>query len=235
VKRWFVLLPAIFAAGLFAALHATAATKTAKDTNASSSIVNLGGGQFRWNVTQLSPDSEITTFALASGAGFAPSSVMSVNQPGSCSVSGRNVSCNVPLMLAPCTCQPGGTVDIVLQASGDPAGSSLQVNGATFPVQTFGGGGGPTTTTATTTAPTTTTPTTPPPPVANPVCVVPKLAGKTLAAAKAALRAAHCGIGPVQSVKSGLKKGLVVSSVPGAGHRSKAGTRVVLRISSGRK
>ena len=180
MRRW-LLLPPLFLLGMFAAMHATAATHTqhaAKATNASSTLVNLGGGQFKWNVTQLSPDSPISNFTLVPGSAFAVASVVSVSQPGSCSVSGRNVNCNVPLMDAPCMCQPGGSVDIVLQASGDPSNSVLQVNGATFAVQTFGGG--TTTTTATTTTQTTTstpppttttTKTTPPPPKKK---VVPK-------------------------------------------------------------
>jgi hypothetical protein len=40
-----------------------------------------------------------------------------------------------------------------------------------------------------------------PPPPPPPACIVPKLAGKTLAAAKAALRAAHCKLGEVQRPK----------------------------------
>jgi hypothetical protein len=170
VKRWALLLPVIFVAGLFAAFHATAATKVSKDTNASSQIVNVGGGQFKWNVTQLSPDTMIDTFTLMSAPGFTPTSVVSVSDAaGSCTVSGKNVQCHDSLMLAPCMCQPGGSVDIVLQATGDPTGSTLAVNGASFPVQATGGGYTPPTTTTqtTTTTPTpttTTTKTTPTPP-----------------------------------------------------------------------
>jgi hypothetical protein len=237
VKRWFLLLP-VFLAGLFLALHATAAVKeTAVDT----SIVPIGGGQYRLTVTQRSPDTEIHSFVFVPGSGLTITSVVSVSQPdGSCSVSGRNVSCNVTLMLAPCTCQPGGSVDVTLAGSGDTTGSTLQVNGGTYPVISYPGPT-TTTTTATTTAATTTTATTTAtttttityPPVR---CVVPKLAGKTLAAAKAGLRKAHCGVGKVTRVRSAkVKKGSVVSSTPGAGKSAKAGTPVALHVSRGAK
>jgi hypothetical protein len=229
VKRWLLLLP-IFLAGLFVAFQATAATR---DTNASSSITPIGNGQYRWNVTQLSPDTAINSFTLVPGPALTIASVVSVSQSGgSCSVSGRNVPCNVPLALAPCGCQPGGSVDIVLAGSGDDSGSTLQVNGATFPV-TANSGTGTTTTTATTTAATTTTATTTATPPAV-RCVVPKVAGKTLAAAKAALRRAHCTTGKVTHVRSKAKAGLVVSSTPRARASAKAGSAVALRVSLGK-
>jgi hypothetical protein len=64
----------------------------------------------------------------------------------------------------------------------------------------------------------------PPPTIpapARPGCTVPKLAGKTRAAAETALRAARCGIGKVTSPKAPSGTKLVVkSSTPGAGART---------------
>jgi hypothetical protein len=72
----------------------------------------------------------------------------------------------------------------------------------------------------------------PPPP---PTCVVPKLAGKTLGAARAALKKAECKLGEVQRPKrpKGKGKGLgplvVKSSKPGAGAKPADG-KVDLRL-----
>ncbi len=67
-----------------------------------------------------------------------------------------------------------------------------------------------------------------------PTCVVPKLAGKPLARAKAALRAAHCSVGKVQRPKhrKGKKLGQLVvkSSKPSAGTVLAAGSSISLRL-----
>lgn len=69
---------------------------------------------------------------------------------------------------------------------------------------------------------------------AGATCVVPKLAGKTLARAKAALRKANCGVGKVRKPKHGKGKKLgplvVKSSKPSAGRTLPAGTPVNLRL-----
>jgi PASTA domain len=71
----------------------------------------------------------------------------------------------------------------------------------------------------------------PPPPVQ---CIVPKLAGKTLARAKSALRAANCAVGKVTKPKArkGKKPGplVVKSSKPSAGTTLEAGSKVNLRL-----
>jgi len=68
-------------------------------------------------------------------------------------------------------------------------------------------------------------------------CIVPKLAGKTLARAKAALRAASCGVGKVHRPKhrKGRRRGplVVKSSKPSAGTTLAAGSSIDLRL--GRK
>ena len=159
MKRWALLLP-VFLVGLFTAFHATAATTTHKDTMVLTGLVPLGNGQFKLSVTQQSPDTMITSFVFVPGSGLTVSRIVSLSRSdSSCSVSGRNISCNAPLELAPCTCQPGGTIDVVFEGSGDPASSTLQVNGMTFAVTLYAG---PTTTTTTqtTTQQTTTTQTT---------------------------------------------------------------------------
>lgn len=66
------------------------------------------------------------------------------------------------------------------------------------------------------------------------VCVVPKLAGKTLARAKTALAAAHCGLGEVRRPrprKGQRRRVLVVrASSPSAGSRRPAGAKVDLTL-----
>lgn len=74
----------------------------------------------------------------------------------------------------------------------------------------------------------------PPPPPPPAACIVPKLAGKTLARAKAAIKAAHCSVGKVHKPKrrNGEKpRPLVVkSSSPPAGKTLTAGSKVNLRL-----
>ena len=69
----------------------------------------------------------------------------------------------------------------------------------------------------------------------NDVCVVPKLKGKTLRAAKRALKRAHCSVGKVTRVSSGVKKGRVVSAKPRSGKQLAGGTKVKLQVSKGKK
>lgn len=65
-------------------------------------------------------------------------------------------------------------------------------------------------------------------------CVVPKLRGLTLSAAKQKLNRAGCGVGTVKKRKtSAVHKGRVVSSSPGKGSQRSAGTKVALVVSSG--
>jgi len=65
-------------------------------------------------------------------------------------------------------------------------------------------------------------------------CVVPKLKGKTLRAAKRAVRKAHCSVGKVKKTFSArMKKGRVISPKPRAGKRLGPGAKVKLRVSKG--
>jgi serine/threonine-protein kinase len=65
-------------------------------------------------------------------------------------------------------------------------------------------------------------------------CTVPSLGGKTLAAAKNALKKAKCAVGKVTNkTSSTVKKGRVISSSPAAGKVKPKGTKVALKISKG--
>jgi hypothetical protein len=72
----------------------------------------------------------------------------------------------------------------------------------------------------------------PPPPA--PTCLVPKLTGKKLGQAKAALRRANCGVGKVSKPKhqKGKRRGglVVKSSAPSAGTTLAAGSKVSLNL-----
>ena len=71
----------------------------------------------------------------------------------------------------------------------------------------------------------------PPPPPPPAVCVVPKLAGMKLKAAKKKIRAANCKVGKVRKPKGLKGKGLVVkSSKPAAGATKPAGAKVHLKL-----
>jgi hypothetical protein len=66
-------------------------------------------------------------------------------------------------------------------------------------------------------------------------CVVPKLKGKTLSQAKAALKTAYCALGKVTKAKSKtVKKGRVISSKPAKGTKP-FGTLVNLKVSKGKR
>jgi hypothetical protein len=73
----------------------------------------------------------------------------------------------------------------------------------------------------------------PPPPPPTP-CVVPKLKGKTLSAAKRAIKAHACSVGKVkQAASRTVKKGHVISQKPKPGSRLKHGAKVNLVVSRG--
>jgi subtilisin family serine protease len=66
-------------------------------------------------------------------------------------------------------------------------------------------------------------------------CIVPRLKGKTLAAARTALKRAGCKLGPVKRVRSRVRKGRIVAQRPAAGRPVGKGTPVVVTISRGRR
>jgi PASTA domain len=67
-------------------------------------------------------------------------------------------------------------------------------------------------------------------------CVVPKVRGKSLRAARAAIRRAHCRVGRVRTTFSArMKAGRVVSQTPRAGARLAVGARVHLMVSKGKR
>jgi hypothetical protein len=69
----------------------------------------------------------------------------------------------------------------------------------------------------------------------TPRCIVPRLRGKKLAAARTALRRARCRVGMVRSVRSRrVRRGRVISSKPRTGTMRRPGSTVGLLISLGR-
>jgi uncharacterized delta-60 repeat protein len=70
----------------------------------------------------------------------------------------------------------------------------------------------------------------------KPLCVVPKLKGKRLTAAKKALKSAHCSVGKVtRAFSATLKKGRVISQKPKPGAKRPSGSKVNLKVSKGKK
>ena len=68
----------------------------------------------------------------------------------------------------------------------------------------------------------------------EPQCVVPNVKGKTLAAAKRAITAAHCAVGKVtRSTSRTIKKGRVISQKPKPHSRLKYDTRINFIVSKG--
>ncbi len=66
-------------------------------------------------------------------------------------------------------------------------------------------------------------------------CVVPKVVGKTLRAAKHELVAYHCAAGKITSVYADKRKGRVVAQHPKPGTRVKRGSKVALIVSKGKR
>jgi hypothetical protein len=78
----------------------------------------------------------------------------------------------------------------------------------------------------------------PPPPLPPPpsrTCRVPRVIGKKLPVARTAIRRARCAVGRVRRARSRRPKGRVVGQTPRAGRRVRAGTRVNLVVSRGRR
>jgi len=69
------------------------------------------------------------------------------------------------------------------------------------------------------------------PPPATVKCIVPKLKGKALAAAKRSIKSHHCSVGTIKKVKSSPKnKGKVVSQSPKPGKHLRKGSKVSLKV-----
>jgi hypothetical protein len=67
-------------------------------------------------------------------------------------------------------------------------------------------------------------------------CVVPSVKGKTLASARAAIRAAHCQLGKVTHAHStNIKNSRVISQEPRSGTRLPNGSKVQLVLSLGKR
>jgi hypothetical protein len=74
-----------------------------------------------------------------------------------------------------------------------------------------------------------------PPPPPPPRCVVPRLRGLKLAAARTALQHAHCALGKVRRRHSRrVRRGRVISQSPAPGKREAAGSKVAVVLSRGR-
>ena len=66
------------------------------------------------------------------------------------------------------------------------------------------------------------------------LCVVPKVKGKKLRAAKSAIKRAHCSVGKVTKAFSArVRKGRVISQKPAPGKKLPAGSKVKLKVSKG--
>jgi PASTA domain/Divergent InlB B-repeat domain len=70
--------------------------------------------------------------------------------------------------------------------------------------------------------------------LAPPSCIVPKVVGKSLAKARAAITKAHCKVGKVtRKASSARKKGKVIGQSPKAGKQMRNGARVNVTVGRG--
>jgi hypothetical protein len=129
--------------------------------------------------------------------------------------------------------------------AGGPSGSFPSDRGAQGTTVVTGGSpvctSGPVSWTAITdgTPPWAVPPSPPPPPTRSPQrrarCVVPKLRGKTVLAARSTLIRARCRLGGVARVYSKAKRGRIVGQTKRPGARLPVGTRIGVRVSRGRR
>jgi beta-lactam-binding protein with PASTA domain len=76
----------------------------------------------------------------------------------------------------------------------------------------------------------------PSPPPPSKLCIVPNVKGKTLAAARRALKAHDCRLGKIKRAFSKrVKKGRVISQKPRAHRHLAAGAKVALTLSKGKQ
>ena len=183
MKRW-LLLPPLFAVGLFFALQAFAGTK---DTRASVNVL-VNGGQYELDLADIG-DSVISSFTFQPAPTLHVASIASVTsmngQPATCQLGGGGFTCSVSLSPPPCPCMPGDAVKVLFTGSGEIAGSVVQVMGVPFTVT---GTGSVTTTSQTTTSRTTTTTSNPPPPPPPPTPAAQKITGTVGPGAKIVLK-----------------------------------------------
>jgi hypothetical protein len=74
-----------------------------------------------------------------------------------------------------------------------------------------------------------------PPPAQKRTCRVPRVVGQTLRRARISLRRSRCRLGKVRRVRSARKAGRIVGQTPRPGTRLRAGGRVNVRVSLGRR
>lgn len=72
-------------------------------------------------------------------------------------------------------------------------------------------------------------------PVRAALCRVPRVVGKTLRAARASLTRSHCRLGKVRRARSARKAGVIFAQTPRPGTRLRAGGKVNVRVSLGRR
>jgi hypothetical protein len=176
MRRW-LLLPPVFAAGLFLSMHAWAGVKDTKVT----ANIQVTGGAYELAVANTG-DQVIASFTFVPSSSLRVTSVVSSTK-GSCSVSTGTIVCTVGLNPPPCDCTAGEDVHVVFNGSGEASGSTVRIGTASFPVNGSGSIG--TTTITTTTPPPPPQPPPPPPPLAN----VQKLAAVVGPGAKITMRA----------------------------------------------
>jgi hypothetical protein len=204
--------------------------------------------EFNLHQTGTVPAGGSTTFRVAYAQGYTAGSVAALAAGAADQFSAPTVQISSP---ANGTVVHAPTVTVSGTATDNVGVSSLTVGGHAVPV---GAGGAWSTTVAlssgantiaavahdaagntgqaqvaVTYAPTTT------PPPAKLSCKVPKLKGKTLAAAKKALKKAHCAPGKTSRKRSKtVRKGRVISTKPKAGKKLANGAKVKLTLSKGR-
>lgn len=75
----------------------------------------------------------------------------------------------------------------------------------------------------------------PPPPPRRPACDVPRLIGRTLASARAALSRSKCRVGRIRYVRSRARRGRVIAQSVYPGRHLPVGSRIRLSVSRGRR
>ena len=162
------------------------------------------------------PFSTIIVELVGGGSGTVTSSPVGIGSPGAIDCSSADSACSAQFL---------GGEQVTLTASPE--------SGSTFAGWSGGGCSGVGTCTLTPTGDTVVTAefssNSPPPTTAK--CIVPKVTGKTLSAARKAITSHHCGVGKITKVKSSkTHKGEVISQSPKPGKHLEKGSKVALKV-----
>jgi hypothetical protein len=181
-----------------------------------SSITAGGIAEYAFTVSNAGVGNGPISFSDAVPSGL--TILSAVAGSGTCAVAGQTVSCTISGL------QPGSSAPVLIIVSAASSGSFADAASVSSTLQDPNPANNSASATLNVSSPAPTT-----------TCKTVKLAGVTLSIAKLVIPALDCKLGKIKHATSKtVKKGLVITTSPGAGKMLSAGTAVNVTISSGR-